>query len=81
MIILIMIWFDYDSRLYLMIWFDSDHLIKSNQIKSFDTLDYSISVQETYLKVVDYWFYVKEGNDLTLLNYVQDRNDANNLPS
>ena len=81
MIILIMIWFDYNSRLYLMIWFDSDHLIKSNQIKSFDTLDYSISVQETYLKVVDYWFYVKEGNDLTLLNYVQDRNDANNLPS
>jgi hypothetical protein len=43
--------------------------------------DYSISVRETYLKVVDYWFHVKEGNDLTFLNYVQDRNDANNLPS
>jgi hypothetical protein len=43
--------------------------------------DYSISVRETYLKVVDYWFHVKEGNDLTLLNYVRDRNDANNLPS
>jgi hypothetical protein len=32
MIFLIMIWFDYDSCLYLMIWFDSDRKIKSNQI-------------------------------------------------
>jgi hypothetical protein len=32
MIILIMIWFDYDSCLYLMIWFDSGPKIKSNQI-------------------------------------------------
>lgn len=43
--------------------------------------DYSISVRDTYLKVAKYWFHVKSGNDLTFLNYVQGRNEANNLPS